>query len=520
MTLEDSQVPREVEEAEAAAVSPIEIIVFLVRSAGRHIRFGAVLASSIALVGVIVALIFPARYEAQCKVLFLQSATVAAALSSPNQRAPTAVAPVQETIELLRQKTNLVNVVSDADLLTHFRSHRPPLLRIKDFLLDKLRGPRSDEKMKVMLAETLESRLTVGTQDGKDSLVTIAVAWTDPDMVVKLAAILQRRFLEMRKEQELSGINVAIAINEDELKNAAGGIDVALGEVMRSRERARLPSTVPAPAASAENSKQGFATRRYSPPKAEVSLVASAPDSKKLMAQIAETRQKAQQLEEAWQRRVVDLKFQLNDMRSTYGPEHPLMVQQQARINEVSHPPAELTELREHERKLIAELEIASSAQEAEKAKIASSNATAFLRSSNDYPPVDRSRPLQAGGTLIIAERDEDPRIAPAKANLTAAIKRYTDVTQRLDAARIDLTSAQVALKYRYAVVAEPERPRAPKKPNRPMIAIGSILAAALVGFLSGAIRDLLSGRVFEPWQARIPGLNVLGDVELSKINR
>ena len=128
------------------------------------------------------------------------------------------------------------------------------------------------------------------------------------------------------------------------------------------------------------------------------------------------------------------------------------------------------------------------------------------------------TRPLQQGtsGTVIITEREDDPILAPAKARLQNAITSYTEVSKRLERARMQLAAAQVALQYRYVVVTVPELPRKPVKPNRPVLIAAALVGAVFLGFLTGAVRDLLSGRVFEPWQLRKYGLPVLGEVNIS----
>ncbi|HEY5961052.1 MAG TPA: hypothetical protein VIV60_31060, partial [Polyangiaceae bacterium] len=103
--------------------------------------------------------------------------------------------------------------------------------------------------------------------------------------------------------------------------------------------------------------------------------------------------------------------------------------------------------------------------------------------------------------------------IAPVKANLDAAIQAYGDATRRLENARLQLTSSQVAFQYRYVVVTEPERPRKPLKPNRVLLVVGALLGAVVAGILAAAARDLLSGRVYEPWQIRTLGVAIIGEV-------
>jgi len=237
VVMEEADVAHEVDEAEGQpGVTPLELLLFVVRAAKRHFRLSVIVGAVIATFGVGIALSLPPRFEAETRILFLQTASVAAALSTPIEHGPNTVTHIGESSELLMQKSSMLKMVADADLLAHFRTHRSFPLRVKDRIVEIFREPLSDQKMAVMLAETLQTRMLISHVD---TMITIHVAWSDPDMAVKLARIAQKRFLEMREEQELSGINVAIAINEDELKNASLGIDRTLEEVVRAREQAR-----------------------------------------------------------------------------------------------------------------------------------------------------------------------------------------------------------------------------------------------------------------------------------------
>jgi uncharacterized protein involved in exopolysaccharide biosynthesis len=111
---------------------------------------------------------------------------------------------------------------------------------------------------------------------------------------------------------------------------------------------------------------------------------------------------------------------------------------------------------------------------------------------------------------------EEDPEVSAARAKLMSAVSKYDELKNRQDAARIELTTTEIAFKYRYVVVAEPELPRKPIKPNRPGLIMTSLAAGLLAGLLAGAIRELTSGRIVEPWQVKQIGLPLLADVSLS----
>lgn len=398
-------------------------------------------------------------------------------------------------------------MAQQANLVARWKATRTLPFRIKDSLFGALRGPTSETNQLTGLAELLEQQMQVYTDNG---VLTIQVYWRDPDSTLELAQLAQSRFLELSRTQELAAITAAISINEEEVKRAAEGIDRSLEVLMQVRQRARDSTRLRASGtASTEDSKAPKSDGHSAVALAAASATPSPPD-KKLAARLADIRQQAHDLEAPWQRRLAELKFQLSDLRVTYGPEHPMMLQQEAKIKEAERVPGELTALRERERQFLSEIEQTT----AEDARPAVSKAG--IPTKAIAPTVSaQSRLISADGALVIAEREDDPVVAPARANLASAIQNYTEITRRLETARLELTSTQVALKYRYVVVNEPELPRRPIKPNRPVIILGALLAAAVAGLLAGAVRDLLSGKVVAPWQVRALGLAVIGEVDL-----
>jgi uncharacterized protein involved in exopolysaccharide biosynthesis len=504
----------ESEEEAGSQVSPAEFVAFLFTAAKRHIKLGVLIGLGVSTLGIAVAFVIPPRFDAETRILFDASAAVAPALSSPVQQRGNNLDPFGGATELIMQKSNLLRIVEDADLLNHYRSSRSLPQRIKDSILSPFVSPASDERMKISLAETLEKRMY---SFHSDKLLTIHVGWSDAEKTLKIAQLAQKSYLDMRRSQELAVITAAMEINEGEVKRAAQGIDIALEEVVRVRERAKQAAigaarTAGAAAASADAAN---ARRQRAPSTASSATpINSQLPEKNLTAQLAEVRKRAQEVETPWQRRLADLKFQLNDLRGTFGPEHPNVLQQEAKIREGTLIPPELVQLRNEERQLLAQLESATAAVTT--AVKEPSQTTRIINGGNALPRTASAKLLASNATLVIAERDDDPLVAPARANLTAAIQRYNEATTRFDTARLELTSAQVALQYRYAVVGQPEKPLHPTRPNRPLLMLGAILAGAIFGFLSGALRDLLSGRVFEPWQAKSAGLTVLGTVSLA----
>ncbi len=496
---------------EPVAVTPLELIAFIRHAASRHRRLGLIVGVSIAIIGVAIALSLPPKYGAQTRILASQSAAIAAALSTPNRPVNPNADPFTGSSEILKQKSNLIWMTKKADLLRQWRASRSLPFRIKDILFVLVKGPVSDANQIEGLAELLDQQMQVYHDS---SVLTIEVYWRDQNSTLKLAQLAQSRFLELRRTQELSAITAAISINEEEVKRAADGIDQALEDLIRIRQRARDSAHVrPTGSATADGARAPRSVRSMGTLAAPAGSSAL-PTDKRLAARLTDIRQQAHDLEVPWQRRIAELKFQLSDLRATYGPEHPTVLQQEAKIKDASGVPQELQVLRERERQLLSEIEQKTLEEAKPTNEVATSRSSA---ASAPQPPAAQSRLISADGALLIAEREDDPVVAPAKANLTSAIQRYTEITKRLETARLELTSAQVALQYRFVVVNEPERPRKPLKPNRPVIIMGVLFAALLGGLIAGAIRELLSGKLVEPWQVRTLGLDIIGEIKIGQ---
>lgn len=508
------------------SISPLEIIVFLGRAAKRHARLGISVGLAVAIVGTAIALVLPSKYESESRILAVQSAAVTAALSNPNRPDRGNIDPFGGSTEILTQKSNLLWLAKEANVPARWNASRSPPLRLKDNVLAALFGKASEQDTIRAVGGLLEHQMYVAHDN---TVLTIHVAWQDPESAWKLAQLAQSRFLELRRKQELAAITAAISVNEDEVKRAAETIDQSLQELIRVRDRRAQKLDAPSdsdrgpvdagtkPSKLATSAGQSVKSNSGGPSATTAAAAVAVPvPDKKLAARLADIRQQAREIETPWQRRLAEQKFQLNDLRGTYGPEHPLVLQQEAKIRAASDPPADLSVLREQERQILTELENVT-VDATKSVPIGANLRSGTVAPLTATPASARNRFQSSDGTLIIAEKEDDPVVSPAKAGLAAAIQRYSEAVKRLDTARLELTTSEVAFQYRYAVVGEPERPGKATKPNRPQIIIGALAAAALLGMIAGAIRDILSGRIFEPWQLRLLGVPVLGELSLTQ---
>ena len=368
-------------------------------------------------------------------------------------------------------------------------------MRIKDSAVALVAGEPTEADLVDALVKMLEQKMSV-TRD--NAILQIHVVWNDPDLVAKIATLAQNRFLELRRTQEMSVITSAISILEDEAKRSGDAIDPALQDVVKAMSTARALQAGPA-ASPAGPGAPGA-------PAAAPAPVAAGPRKVdgKIPEKLATIRQQLKDAEAPHQRRLADLKMQLIELRASLGPAHPSVVGQEAKIREASVPPPEVTALRNEEQALLAQLESSPYGDDAPSQALVPRLPAAPAVGAPSTSSRDDDR-----------ERDEDPNVTASRARLKSAIDHYADLNKRLDSARLELITAQSAFRHKYIVVAEPERPRKPFKPKRALLLAGALFASAAIGLLAGALKELLTGRVIEPWQLKPHGLPVLGELRL-----
>jgi uncharacterized protein involved in exopolysaccharide biosynthesis len=502
--MEHDHDPGEGEDDDARSGEILEIARFVLDACFRHRMLAASVGLGVATIGVGGALLVPPVYEASSRILINQDALVTPTLSNPGRTLPR-TDPMVGLNELVKRRENLVAIAKEADLVARWEASRQPLFRLKDGITTWLLGPPTEEIKLRSVIGMLEKQI-YASPDG-EAVIRIGAQWRDPQVCTELAALAQRRLLAERFQQETTVITAAIDILEKEAQKAAAAIDPQLATLQRVRAEARKGSE----AASAGN--RAFGSARTDAPAGGSALVSRAAKTTKpaspdlsVTNQLEAIRQRIREVQEPWQRKLAELKLQLSDLRGTYGPMHPSVVQQDARIREASAEPAGLAALRDSEQALLSQIQ---------QPAVPVDDAPTVVRIA---PGAGRS--TAAGSAERAAETaalviDEPPEVATERSKLSAAIQRYNELNNRLDTARLELTTAELGFKYRYVVVEEPEFPKRPVKPKRAVLVLGSVVAALVAALLAGAIRELLSGRIMAAWQLRRLNLPVLAEVDL-----
>jgi hypothetical protein len=99
--------------------------------------------------------------------------------------------------------------------------------------------------------------------------------------------------------------------------------------------------------------------------------------------------------------------------------------------------------------------------------------------------------------------RDEDIETVYARERLRAAFDDHERVTDRIEAARIELDVARAAFAYRYTVVRAPEKPRDPVRPRAPAVWLGGFICALVLGAFAATAVDRPDGASQSPRRRR-----------------
>jgi uncharacterized protein involved in exopolysaccharide biosynthesis len=401
-------------------------------------------------------------------------------ISSLNARTRKSDAPGKNAAETVLRHENLVALVRQTGLVEQWPRTRAPLMKLKDAIWERVFPRPSEEDRVEGFAGLLEQRLYVLSDE---ATVTIGVRFPDSELAFRLVEAAQQNFLEARQVAEISSIGDAIAILENRTAQTREVLDETLKRLqdLRQQRATRLGR----PVRPAEESPIVLESRRDK-------------DRSQLLVRIQNRRQAIADLEEARRRRVLQLETQLEELKGSYSETHPAMRDLRQKLQTWREDSPQLAELRTGLLPLEAELRqrglLSDVALKPSRAREVALRAAAL--DSNDV------------------REDRNPDIDYAKSELRHALAHYQGMLDRIDAARLELDSAQAAFKYRYVVIRPPQRPRAPLRPRPLLVVLASLVAGLFLATISPALVDLSSRRLVEGWQVQHSlGLPLLGEL-------
>lgn len=415
--------------------------------------------------------IMPRTYRVEAQLLAERNSLMPA-LGNPGRSIPAdADSPTRAANEIVKRRDNLATLIKETDLMTEWDRGRPPVLRWRDTLRERLFGPRSDDEKLSDMLDFLDDRMkvTVG-----ESTVTITLEWPDAAMATRLVNTAQQNFLDQRHTAEVSTIEETIKILEGYASSLREAIDQAMEDLRQAESSGTRKGTGPAVI-----------------PRRDPVSVAVRAEAGELRLRLEGKQRNLKELEDFRNKRLAEVQAELAQQRTIYADAHPAIV----RLKET-------LEALQQESPQIQALKSEVSDLQAEQLKLAAGRGS--------YSP---SRTIEVEGRQAVNSAPDFSRDY-ARTRVRFAMEKYDALVARMDAARIELDTAKAAFKYRYNIVRPAMIPKKPVKPKVPALAMMGLLGSLGLAVLAAVLADLRSGVVLETWQLEKRfGLRVLGEV-------
>ena len=433
------------------------------------------------------AAMWPRTWHVESRLLG-QRNLIIATLGNPGRAIPwDQDAPTRAARETVLRRDNLLSLIKQANLIERWDQTRAPILRFKDSLQGLFRHPLTDEQKVDMMVGLLEKRLMVSTDDGT---VTLGVDWADGQTAYQIVEAAQQNFLETRHVDEISAITDAISILESHAETVRQNMKEALEELDRMQQ--------PAVGSGGQVTGSRAQPVRAAPRALLDGDGVNEQQVNQLRFQLESKRRAISDLEQFRTRRLVELNDQLAEKRVIYSDQHPEVLDIRERIRTLKEDSPQMVSLKRD----VEELEKQYADRES--------------RLKPSVPPGRRTVDTVTSQVTPAGARTEDsPEFEYARGQLRLFMSQYQELTNRADAARIELDTARAAFKYRFKVVRPAQVPNAPTKPNVMAIVLAGVVASMILAVVAAVLTDLRNGLIVERWQVeRILGLPVLADAK------
>jgi uncharacterized protein involved in exopolysaccharide biosynthesis len=473
---------------------------FVFGSIRRRRKLAASVFVSIAIMAMGVLAILPRTYHVEAKLLAQRSQVLAIRGDSPDAT----VAPTRGAAETVKRRDNLIAIIQATDLVRHYHEHRAFSQRILDSMRGMFSRAESEPDQVDDMVDLLDKRLNVWTNE---DTVSIGIDWPDAPMAARIVDISQKNFLDARHAQEITALIESIAIVRGHAASLQSDIDVAVAALDKLRGQ-RQPANDSGETHVAPMARAASAAHSSSSPQSSPDLVA-------LKESIDAKQHSVDELEAVRKRRLSESQANLDQQRTTLTDNHPVVVELRKATAALAIASPEVAAKRDE----IAKLEADYASKRGERRDDSSTTpSTAGATSSADAttPPALPSEILRLDSDL---RDDRDPMIVYAKGQLRDAMEKYSALRAQVQAAQIELETAEAAFKYRYSVLTPAEVPRRPVKPNVLLLLLLALFAAAALSIVVATVADVRAGRLVERWQIEtILGRPILGELDLPQL--
>lgn len=412
--------------------------------------------------------LMPKSYSTQARMLVKKN-YVMPALANPKRAVPSGSEAASQSAETaVMSRGSLEAIVSGNDLLSRWDRDRPAVLRFKDKLMGMVAGPMKDEDKRDVLVEVLAKRISVNVSD---DIITFKASWTDKQTALDLTNAAVKAFLDSRRSLDVQTIADTYEILKRSAEQERAFADHQLVEVQDRQKTAvqtklALPRRATAPAPAVTSTDDGLGAMRE---------------------QIRSTHTALAAVEKRYTDQIGDLRSKLNERRSVLKATHPDIVSLEKALAGLQAEPAELTALRTRESRLLAEYASRGG------------HANPFVdQASGSAGAAARPMAAESDGPAALKDLEDDATVY-ARSLFKGSIETYQDLLARLKNTQIELETAEVAFRYRYAITKPAQLPKKADSPNVPMIVIGSLVAGLVAGVVRAIFKELQSLSLLSP---------------------
>jgi len=493
-------------EEEQSGGIPTELILSYLAFAKQALKKRIVLETTIFVVvttiTVVVAIILPRTYHSESRLMAQRSdvlATRGDSIGDALRGAP----------DVVLSRENMEKIVKQLDLVRIWDERRPPVLKLKDTIMTKLRGPLSAKDQADGLVGLMKDKLTVTVGNG-DGTLTLAADWADPESAAKIVEAAEQNFLESRHSAEISMIADYAAILEEHAADARKDVDNLAEQVRKARKEkiARVKEAIAKPEKDKDEAEGALSAPHYVPAARPVHTGGDADEETARLKTQLEAKQRAiSDMESERRRRLLEQQARLADLETKFTEAHPSVLDAKQRILALSKEDPQVASARAE----VAELEQDLKRRVSSSQATSGAGSTVLMHASGGLsrPPASETLPPEI--TDLLRDRDIiDPALAE---QFDSALRKYRALRDQISSAQIDLDTAQLAFKHRYKIVAPAEAPTKPIKPKIPVILAGGIIGALLLAFAAAILAELRTDRIMQRWQGQQIALPVLADL-------
>lgn len=401
---------------------------------------------------------------------------------------------------LIVRKENLEAIVRQTGLVKKALERRPPLVKFKDGIREKISGKPDEKTMIAIMVGTIQGRTSVVTDW---STLTVNVAWTDPRTAAELAEAARESYVKNRHAAEMSAFEEKTTILEGHSARVREEIEALARQISQGRQEDELATR-----RAAADTAAAIAASKPSPNPVPVRVETrrSVPNERQqaLKQELEEKKRRLAELENERERQMREGRAKIADLKLRLMPSHPEVETAEQRLALLAQVPSEVMLLRSEIQSIETEV---SQLESLEKTGVAAARAPA-----RKADGAVASEPLPSEIIGLLKQDDANPILV---AQLSGAVTKYGALRDAIRSGRIELDTAQAAFNQRYKLIVPAEPPGKPIKPNVFLILGGGLAVAFLLSLAIPVLLELRTGIMVERWQVHHVQLPVLAELRL-----